>query len=389
MTLAAISNADDSSNIALREFARVSPDSPMGELLRKFWHPVALSRDIEVGKAKPIRALGENLALYRGDSGKAFLVANRCAHRLTFLHTGWVEGDRIRCIYHGWQYDGTGRCLERPAEPSAATGHIKIAGYPVHEYHGMIFAYFGSGEPPAFDLPRKHALDAPDRRVYARGETWPCNWFQMVENSLDATHVSFVHRAGHIGPFGQAITAAIPQLTYTENEAGLEQVAVRSKTNVRVSDWTFPNNNHIVIPVFLQEEPWLDVVIWMVPVDETHATRFIMYSVPEEIVQKYDFDAYFAKYGDYNPTDVEDELMLRGIYPKEPIFQLTGAQDYVATVGQGPIVQTEFEKLGKSDAGIARLRRLFMRELGAIQNGRPTKEWRRRPVAPEMRRTAN
>jgi len=389
MTLAEKSSAIDSSDIELREFARVSPDSTMGQLLRKFWHPVALSREVEVGKAKPIRALGENLALYRGESGTPFIVANRCAHRLTFLHTGWVEGDHIRCIYHGWRYDGAGRCLERPAEPNASTAHIKIAGYPTHEYHGMIFAYFGPGEPPAFDLPRKHVLDSSNRRNYARAERWPCNWFQMIENSLDATHVSFVHRAGHVGPFGQAVTAAIPQLTYTENEAGLEQVAVRSKTNIRVSDWTFPNSNHIVIPLFSPDEPWLDIVAWMVPIDETHATRFFIYSVPEDVALKHDFDAYFAKYGEYNPADFDNELMVQGVYPKEPIFQLTGAQDYVATVGQGPIVQSEFEKLGKSDAGITRLRRLFMRELGAVQTGQPTKQWRRRPVAPEMRRTAN
>lgn len=387
MTMAAQAVTDNHEALELREFARISPDSLMGRLLRNFWHPVALSNEVEVGKAKPVRALGEDLALYRGESGKAFLVANRCAHRLTYLHTGWVEGDCIRCIYHGWKFDGAGQCVERPAEPGPGTDRVKIAGYPVYEYHGLIFAYLGNGDPPPFELPRKHALEAPDRKTYARAERWPCNWFQMVENSLDATHVSFVHRAGYVGPFGQAVTAAIPQLSYEENEAGLEQVAVRSKTNVRVSDWTFPNNNHIVIPVFSPDEPWLDIVAWMMPIDETHATRFFIYSVPEALVEKYQFDKYFAEHGDYDPADFHDQLMIKGIYPSEPIFQLTGAQDYVATVGQGSIVDSESELLGRSDAGITRLRRLFLRELAALAKNQPTKVWRRRPIVPEMRRT--
>ena len=136
---------------------------------------------------------------------------------------------------------GSGQCTEAPAEGPNAAARIKIAGYPVHEYCGLIFAYMGDGAAPEFDLPRKEAFEQPNLLVYARIQVWPCNWFQMIENSLDAVHVSFVHLAGKVGPFGEAVTAAIPKLEYSETDAGIRQIARRSEANVRISDWTFPN----------------------------------------------------------------------------------------------------------------------------------------------------
>ena len=198
----------------LRALTATGPDTDMGRLLRRFWQPVAVSHSIKPGDAKPLRVMGEDLTLYRGESGRAYLVAGRCAHRLTVLHTGWVQGEEIRCIYHGWKYDGTGQCTEAPAEGAGAAARMKIAGYPVHEYCGLIFAYMGSGVAPAFDLPRKEAFEKAGLIVFARLQVWPCNWFQMIENSLDAVHVSFVHLAGKVGPFGEAVTAAIPKLDY-------------------------------------------------------------------------------------------------------------------------------------------------------------------------------
>jgi phenylpropionate dioxygenase-like ring-hydroxylating dioxygenase large terminal subunit len=92
------------------------PDTPMGKLLRKFWHPIALGEEVAKGKARAVRVLGEDLTLYRGDSGEPHLIGGRCAHRCTVLHTGVVQGEQIRCMYHGWRYDGTGLCTEIPAE---------------------------------------------------------------------------------------------------------------------------------------------------------------------------------------------------------------------------------------------------------------------------------
>lgn len=165
----------------MRRLTETAAGTPMGQLLRRFWHPIAVSRDVEVGKAKAVRLLGEDLTLYRGESGDAYLVAGRCAHRLTMLHTGWVEGEEIRCMYHGWKYDSDGKCVGRPAEKSCREPNIRIAAYPVREYSGLIFTYIGDGEPPEFDLPRKDVFEHDGMLLFQRKEIWPCNWLQHVE----------------------------------------------------------------------------------------------------------------------------------------------------------------------------------------------------------------
>ena len=223
-----------------RLLTETSPDSLMGELLRKFWHPIALADEIAKGQARPVRVLSENLTLYRGESGRPYLVGGRCAHRCTVLHTGWVQGEQIRCMYHGWRYDGTGLCTEIPAEKQPRVRPARIVGYPLHEYCGLIFAYLGEAPAPEFDLPRKHVLEDPQRSVIAKKEVWDCNWFAHVENSLDAVHVSFAHQWGSLGQFGSLITGSVPDLAYEETDAGIRQIATRSKDNVRISDWTFP-----------------------------------------------------------------------------------------------------------------------------------------------------
>src|SRR6185503_9116795 len=151
----------------LLQLTQTSADTGMGKLLRRFWQPVALSR--------------EELTLLRERSGKPYLIGGRCAHRQTLLHTGWVEGERIRCTYHGWQYDGDGQCTQRPAERDDGLPRVKIAGYALHEYCGLVFAYLGDGDPPEFDLPRKDAFERPGALLASGRERWDVNWFQQIE----------------------------------------------------------------------------------------------------------------------------------------------------------------------------------------------------------------
>ena len=371
-----------------RLLTQTAPDTEMGRLLRRFWHPVALARDVAPGRSLGLRVLGEDLTLYRGESGRPYLVGGHCAHRRTALYTGWVEGERIRCIYHGWQYDGTGQCTERPAEQDEGLPRCKIPGYPVHEYCGVAFAYLGEAPAPEFALPRKPAFEREGGTVAAGREQWDVNWFQQIENSLDATHVSFVHQALRVGVFGQAVTAAVPQkLEYFETEAGLRQVAHRSANNVRESDWTFPNNNHIVIPGLTKDDPWIDVGVWMVPNDDQNTTRFVIYAIPpagEPSVRR--FRSYFDKYAVYDPVEHHNDLFLRRQPPpaEDALVGLTAAQDYLAIRGQGRIANREAEMLGKSDLGVLTLRRLFWRELAALRAGQPPKQWGPRPQAAHL-----
>jgi 5,5'-dehydrodivanillate O-demethylase len=357
-------------------------DTPMGKLLRQFWHPIALADEVAKGSAKPVRVLSEDLTLYRGESGQPHLVAGRCAHRRTLLHTGWVQGDQIRCMYHGWRYDGTGLCTEIPAEKRPRTPPVKIVGYPVHEYCGLVFAYLGEEPVPTFDLPRKHVLEDAGHAVIAKKEVWDCNWFAHVENSLDAVHVSFAHQWGSLGQFGSLISGIIPDLAYEETSAGIRQIATRSKDNVRISDWTFPNNNHVVAPGPEKSDPWAHISAWPVPVDDTNTMRFTLYSIEttdaakiEQLRIKYDLT--------YNPTD-HAAALFRGDVAGISEPALISVQDYVAVRGQGAICDRSQENLSTSDAGVAFLRRVFQREIEAIRQGRPTKQWSRLQDAPHL-----
>jgi 5,5'-dehydrodivanillate O-demethylase len=358
------------------ELHKTSGDTLMGKLLRSFWQPIARSDSIAKGAARGLRVMGEDLTLYRGESGKPYLIGGRCAHRCTVLHTGWIQGEDLRCMYHGWKYDGSGRCIEIPAEKKPRSVPIRIAGYTLHEYCGLIFACMSEGVPPEFDLPRKHVLEEPGRVLVIQEQVWDCNWLQQIENSLDAVHVSFVHIWGKSTRFDQGITTAVPELDYSETAAGIRQVATRSKDNVRVSDWTFPNNNHVVAPGAKKGDPWSDIAVWAVPIDDQRTMRYTIHSfkaaaaasareLGEGPDRDYDpSDHYDELFNEHRPTDVHD-------------MQFISAQDYVAVRGQGVIVDRERENLSTSDAGILLIRKILFREMELIRLGQPTKKWRR------------
>src|SRR3954453_4191191 len=172
-------------------FGHVGPGTLAGRFLRRFWQPVYRAADLAPGHALPVRLIGGGFTLYRGGSGTVHAVANRCAHRGTQLSTGWVEGDCIRCFYHGWKYDGAGQCVEMPAEDASFPAKVRIANYPTEEYLGLIWAYLGDGAAPAF--PRYAEFEDFDGVIEIDSYVRRCNYFQNLENSLDMCHVGFVH----------------------------------------------------------------------------------------------------------------------------------------------------------------------------------------------------
>src|SRR6266542_2179994 len=130
---------------------RVGPGTPGGELLRRYWTPAALSVELPPGGPPlAIRLLGEDLVLFRDESGQPGLLALHCSHRGADLSYGRLEDGGLRCLYHGWLYDAQGRCLEQPGEPAGSTFHERIRhpAYPCHEVAGVIFVYLGPAEPP-------------------------------------------------------------------------------------------------------------------------------------------------------------------------------------------------------------------------------------------------
>ncbi|HEX9445456.1 MAG TPA: Rieske 2Fe-2S domain-containing protein, partial [Candidatus Binatia bacterium] len=122
------------------KLARVGPGTPAGELLRRYWHPIAVATELGDRPVRRVRILGEDLVLYRGEDGSHGLVAERCSHRGASLAYGRIEGANIRCPYHGWMYAADGRCVEQPAEPEDSTykDRVRHRAYPVEKAAGML-----------------------------------------------------------------------------------------------------------------------------------------------------------------------------------------------------------------------------------------------------------
>src|SRR5919109_5296208 len=173
---------------------RTGPGTPCGELMRRYWQPAALAEELPAGGAPlPIRLLGEDLVLFRDDQGRPGLLGIHCAHRGADLSYGRLEDGGLRCIYHGWLYDRSGRCLEQPGEPAGSTFHERIrqTAHPCREVAGYIFAYLGPGEPPL--LPNFEFLTTDDGHRYAAKRLNECNFLQGLEGTYDPQHLCFLH----------------------------------------------------------------------------------------------------------------------------------------------------------------------------------------------------
>lgn len=177
------------------KLTRVGRGTPMGELLRRYWQPAALSEELPAaGPPLPVRLLGEDLVLFRDESGAPGLLAIHCSHRGADLSYGRLEDGGLRCIYHGWLYDRTGRCLEQPGEPAGSSFFERIhhPAYPCHEAGGMILAYMGPGDPPL--VPAYPFLTAADDHRYNSKIFHACSFLQANEGNIDPVHTSFLHR---------------------------------------------------------------------------------------------------------------------------------------------------------------------------------------------------
>ena len=186
------------------ELTDVAAGTPAGELLRRYWHPVARSTDA-TAVPREIRVLGEDLILYRSLDGRPGLLLPRCCHRGTTLYYGRVEDDGIRCPYHGWLFAADGQCLDQPCEPDRGRHResYRQPWYPVVEYHGLVFAYLGPADrQPVFprydifeDLRDDEEIVIVDHFAFGGPSDAPCNWFQTHENAMDPYHVFILHNA--------------------------------------------------------------------------------------------------------------------------------------------------------------------------------------------------
>ena len=355
---------------------RVGPGTPMGALMRRYWHPIAPTAELNDYPVKPIRLLGEDLVLFRDTRGRLGLIGDRCAHRLVKLEFGYPVEDGLRCPYHGWTYDGPGACVLQPAEPegSGFKDKIRLKHYPVRELSGLVFAYLGPDPAPL--VPRWEPLvmtGATKRVSYAKV---PTNWLQAMEITPDQVHVEWVH-----GQYGQYILdrrlgdgdfAALERMMPGFRQRALEDEVIPYKYGLlkrRVMEggsradehWTvgqpmlFPN-------MHMTSSGGAMTLAWRVPDDDSNYTEWIFYcgETPWAGERPAGHD------GEHVPYSVIQLKNDQGVWNLANHY----VQDHVIFVAQGERVDRSQERLRPHDAGVVAYRRLLLEQLDAVEAGK-------------------
>ena len=379
---------------------RTGSGTGAGALMRRYWQPAALADELAGNRPiKPVQLLGENLVIFRDTQGRYGLIGRACPHRGTDLAFGRLEDGGLRCAFHGWLFDVHGRCLDTPAEPegSALCRNIRQTAYPVIEKSGILFAYLGSGEPPAF--PRFDCFTAPASHTFAFKGLIECNWLQSLEVGIDPAHTSFLHRffqdedaatgygklfrdksIGSDMPMTRIMREhPRPRIEIEPTDYGMRVITLRrisdADTHVRVTNLVFPNG--FVIPMSSE----MTITQWHVPVDDTRHYWYAIFTsfgapVDKDEMRRQRLALY--ELPDYVPR--RNRSNGYGFDPHEQqhaTFTGMGADinvhDQWACESMGPIQDRSKEHLGQSDKAISAYRRMLRGAIEAAGNGsRPT-----------------
>jgi 5,5'-dehydrodivanillate O-demethylase len=379
----------------LQDLVHTGPGTLAGNYLRRFWQPVARSEDLQPGQALPARIMSEDYTVYRGESGKPHIIAGRCAHRGVPLHMGPVSGETVRCLYHGWEYDPTGQCVYQPGEREAFTKSIRIASFPTAEYVGLIWGYFGPGAAPAM---RKFPdFERPGLISVGPPELWPCNVWNRLDNGPDLMHVLFTH-AETMKRERRLETAwakaGVPQVSAVETAFGIE-TTVRAATGNSYFHFLMPNTNAVAARVGRVEDfrdgnkYWAYEMFIRVPVDDGNCVSFhvSLIDVHGDEAARYleqrdrarkeiDPNRVIADNGD---AVIAGRLRIPDMDARLGAYYSFLVEDYACQVGQGRIADRDNEHLGQIDQGTALLRKIWLREMTALAEGRELTRW----VVPE------
>lgn len=366
--------------VSLADVERIGPGTLNGRYMRRFWHPVYHAADLKVGHVKPIRILGEDFVVYRGESGRPQVIAPRCPHRGMSMVPSWVEGDTIRCFYHGWRFDQAGQCVEQPAEKNSFCDKIKTPAYPTREYLGLIFAYLGEGEPPEF--PRYPAFEAEGVTTHTDSYTRACGFFNNMENAGDLSHIAFAHRDAAVS-WDETVDG--PVLTPVESDWGVETRAQRPSGKRNIGQIGFPNAYHVRGVPDDAEVAYREFIGWWVPLDDNRHTQFtvVMKNKSAEHLERY----HKRRLEALERQDLDREFIageiLAGRMRLEDVdkdrVHMIFLQDDIVQAGVGPIAVRPKEHLGRGDAAVILYRRLWLRELGKFANNEPLKDWKYDP----------
>jgi phthalate 4,5-dioxygenase len=375
---------------------RVGPQAPAGKLMRMYWQPAALVDELQ--GARPIKAvklLGQHFVLFRDEEGRYGLLDRDCPHRGADLAFGRLEHGGLRCAFHGWLFDVNGHCLETPAEPigSPLCKNIKQRSYPVVEKSGILWAWLGEGEPPAF--PELDCFAAPEAYTFAFKGLMECNWLQALEVGIDPAHASFLHRffededtstaygkqfRGASADSDMPMTKVLreydrPIINVERTEYGLRLIALREidaeRTHVRVTNQLFPHA--FVIPMSTE----MTITQWHVPVDDETCYWYAIFTSYGAPVDKVKMRAQRLEL--YELPDYRSRQNKTNDYGFDPHEQATSTytgmgadinvHDQWAVESMGPIQDRTREHLGQSDKAIVQYRRLLREQIEKVANG--------------------
>lgn len=381
------SPSDGAGGAASRQelLTRTGPGTPGGDLLRRYWQPVYLAGKL-LDAPVPITVMGEDLVLFRDETGVPGVLARRCPHRNADLSYGRVEDGGLRCPYHGWLFDVRGACLEQPnihGGPTNSELH-RQQSYSCVERGGLVWIHMGPGEAPPF--PAYPFLDLPEEHVAI--ETWnsKCNYLQGVEGNIDPSHTSFLHyvaRAGSDNPLSRRAFEAdkAPRITVEEVSYGLRVYAERLMPEadtkvVRISNFVVPNlaaANGRETPLGLGGASML----WHVPISDVEHQRFeVAFHIKRPLPPASDMlkdeiapDGGRVRTLENRFLQKRDRLDVSflGMGPAFPIH------DLFVTESMGEVTDHAAEHLVSSDLAIARARRQILDAITDVQAGKEPK----------------
>jgi phthalate 4,5-dioxygenase len=381
---------------------RTDSGTPGGEYMRRYWHPVGLSREVTPGsKPLAVRVLGEDLVLFRDTDGRPGLLGLRCSHRLTSLNFGRVEDGGIRCPFHGWVYDVNGRCIEQPAEPEGSTfkDRIRHPSYPCQDLGGLIFAYLGSPELKPL-LPNYEVLVREDGTRQSRYWAMESNYLQHVEGALDTVHFSYLHQDNWSKVKDKLAELDKPRLEFKETEYGIWQKSSLPSVQVNRSFWVY---TYFFFPAgFLRVQDSLagsqgrqgpegggdtsKFLSFYVPIDDTHVRRYQVAFAPSSTHEEQPTNWVgrdrmdFLKAGPENDyfRDYDNVDTITGLRPYQydtPEGRINGFgnQDILVNQSQGDLCDRTRESIGAHDYVLTAMRRMMLRAVQDVQEGRDPK----------------
>ena len=341
----------------------------MGDLQRRYWHPIGGVEEMQNRWTKAVRLLGEDLVLYKNRTGAFGLIGAQCPHRRASFVYGIPEADGIRCPYHGWKFDSAGACLEQPNEPEGSTFKDKVAvpGYPVETLGGMIFAYLGPLPAPL--LPRWDGFAGTTAIRMIGWAPVACNWLQAMENSIDPVHTEWLH--GRLHEFIEEQQGNIYTMSrhhvgidFAEFEFGMYKRRLLAGQSEDSDDWRV--GHPVLFPNILAVgsgggDLWtLHHYQMRVPIDDTHTMH-------------YWYHAYEIPHGRTVPQHLLDrvpfyEFPVRDVSGEYALDTIDG-QDIMAWESQGAIASRELERLGTTDRGVILFRQMLEREMDKVAAG--------------------